>query len=217
MAIEREIKLALPQAQVATAAQFFTARAGHAGRAIRLENAYFDTPQLTLSAARSALRLRRTPQGWLQTFKTAGNATGGLHARHEWEMPVAGAALEIDALLAACDEPSAAAALRTAAPHLIELFRTDFTRTLWEIHTDAADVEAAIDQGEVVAEVNGGSPAAQVRRMPICEIELELKRGDEAVLHALADELGRLVPGLAPDNVSKAQRGYRLREATRGD
>jgi inorganic triphosphatase YgiF len=78
-------------------------------------------------------------------------------------------------------------------------------------------VEAAIDQGEVVAEVNGGSPAAQVRRMPICEIELELKRGDEAVLHALAAELGRLVPGLAPDNVSKAQRGYRLREATRGD
>lgn len=216
MAIEREIKLALPQAQVTKVTQFFTARAGHAGRAIRLENAYFDTPQLTLSAARSALRLRRTPQGWLQTFKTAGNATGGLHARHEWEMPVAGAALEIDALLAACDEPSAAAALRSAAPHLIELFRTDFTRTLWEIHTNAADVEAAIDQGEVVAEVNGGS-AAEVRRMPICEIELELKRGDEAVLHALAAELGRRVPGLAPDNISKAQRGYRLREDVRGD
>jgi triphosphatase len=39
-----------------------------------------------------------------------------------------------------------------------------------------------------------------------------LKSGDEAALHALADELRAKVPGLAPDDVSKAQRGYRLRE-----
>jgi triphosphatase len=59
----------------------------------------------------------------------------------------------------------------------------------------------------VIAEVNG-----ETRRAPILEVELELKSGDEAALHALAEELGAHVPGLAPDDISKAQRGYKLRE-----
>jgi inorganic triphosphatase YgiF len=151
--------------------------------------------------------LRHTPEGWLQTFKTVGNAKDGLHSRHEWEMPVAGEKLEIEALLRECDEPSAANALRQAAPELIELFRTNFTRTLWHVNVDGSDIEAAIDQGDVLAEVNG-----EPRSTPILEVELELKSGDEAALNTLAAELGKAIPGLAPDNVSKAQRGYQLRE-----
>jgi triphosphatase len=210
MGIEREIKLALPRDQVDAALHFLTARAGAAGRDVRLANVYFDTPALTLANAKSALRLRHTPDGWLQTFKTVGAAQDGLHARHEWEMPVAGAALEAGRLIDECErsgEAAVAAALREAAPSLIALFRTDFTRTLWTLDTGNAQVEAAVDQGEIVAEVNG-----ETRRMPICEIELELKDGDEAALHALAAELRAALPGLAPDDISKAQRGYRLRE-----
>ncbi|QQC63381.1 CYTH domain-containing protein [Paraburkholderia ginsengisoli] len=206
MGMEREIKLALPAGQVQAATQWFVARTGEQGRPVELVNIYFDTPQLALAGSKSALRLRQTPDGWLQTFKTVGEAKDGLHSRHEWEMPVAGAKLEIDALLRACDEPSAAAALRDAAPTLIDLFRTNFTRTLWHVETDGAEIEAAIDQGDVLAEVDGDK-----RRAPISEVELELKSGDEAALHALAVELGKRVSGLAPDNVSKAQRGYRLR------
>jgi triphosphatase len=89
---------------------------------------------------------------------------------------------------------------------LIELFRTNFTRTLWNVELDGSEVEAAIDQGDVIAEVNG-----ETRRAPISEVELELKGGDEAALHALAKKLGKQVEGLAPDNISKAQRGYQLR------
>ncbi|MBB2932876.1 CYTH domain-containing protein [Paraburkholderia silvatlantica] len=207
MGIEREIKLALPRDQVDAALRLFETRAGKPGRAIRLENIYFDTPALALARARSALRLRRAPEGWLQTFKTVGMAQNGLHARHEWEMPVAGEALEIDRLLHECDEAGVSTALSDAAADLIPLFRTDFTRTLWTLEVDGARVEAAIDQGEVTAEVNG-----ETRRTPICEIELELKSGDEAALHSLAAELAQALPGLAPDDVSKAQRGYRLRE-----
>ncbi|WP_027800480.1 CYTH domain-containing protein [Paraburkholderia dilworthii] len=206
MGMEREIKLLLPAAQVAAAVRWFVARTGNEGRAIKLSNIYFDTPQLTLAASKSALRLRHTPDGWLQTFKTVGSATNGLHSRHEWEMSVAGEALEIDALLRECDEPTAAQALREAAPRLIELFRTDFTRTLWHVSVDGSEVEAAIDQGNVLAEVNG-----ELRRAPISEIELELKSGDEAALHTLSTELGKQVAGLAPENISKAQRGYQLR------
>ncbi|MGF6766302.1 triphosphatase [Paraburkholderia sp. GAS33] len=207
MGMEREIKLALPADQIDAATRWFVARTGTAGRPIALANIYFDTPALTLARSKSALRLRHTPDGWLQTFKTAGNASAGMHSRHEWEMPVAGEKLEIDALLHACDEPTVAAALRGAAPDLMELFRTNFTRTLWQVAHSGATVEAAIDQGDVIAKVDG-----ETRRAPILEVELELKSGDEAALHALADELRAKVPGLAPDDVSKAQRGYRLRE-----
>ena len=207
MSIESEIKLTLPAGQVAAATAFFVARTGEAGRDVRLENIYFDTPGLTLARSKSALRLRRTPDGWLQTFKTAGSAKGGLHSRHEWEMPVSGEALEIDALLRACEAPDVAATLREAAPDLIELFRTNFTRTLWHMQHNGADIEAAIDLGEVIADANG-----ETRRAPISEIELELKNGGEAALHALAQALSANIPGLAPDDVSKAQRGYRLSE-----
>ncbi|QBQ96586.1 CYTH domain-containing protein [Paraburkholderia pallida] len=207
MAIEREIKLALPRDQVEAALRLFEARAGVPGRAVRLENIYFDTPSLTLARAKSALRLRRAPEGWLQTFKTVGVAQSGLHERHEWEMPVAGEALEIERLLQECDEAGVSTALTQAAAALIPLFRTDFTRTLWVLEVDGAQVEAAIDQGEITADVNG-----TLRRAPICEIELELKGGDEAALRTLAKTLTQALPGLAPDDISKAQRGYKLRE-----
>jgi triphosphatase len=207
MSIEQEIKLALPPDQLAAAMRFFVARTADEGREIALANIYFDTPTLTLANAKSALRLRQTPNGWLQTFKTVGTAERGLHRRHEWEVPVDGDQLDIDALFAACDHTTAAAALRHAAPELIELFRTNFTRTLWDVVLDGAEIEAAVDRGEIIADVNG-----ETRRMPISEIELELTRGDEAALHALSAELAAQIPGLAPDDISKAQRGYRLRE-----
>ncbi|AOK28632.1 MULTISPECIES: CYTH domain-containing protein [Burkholderia] len=209
MAIEQEIKLALPAAQADAARRLLDARAGAPGRDIALANVYFDTPSLALARAKSALRLRRAPQGWLQTFKTAGTAEGGLHRRHEWEIPVAGEALDIDALISACDVAAAADALRAAAPELIALFRTDFSRTLWQIPHAGATIEAALDRGEIVAQIG-----SDMRREPICEIELELVDGDASALVALADELSAKLPGIAPDNLSKAQRGYRLRGGT---
>lgn len=206
MAIEQEIKLALPAGQIDAARRYLDTRAGAAGHEIALSNLYFDTPELALARAKSAVRLRLAPQGWLQTYKTAGSADAGLHRRHEWEMPVAGERLDIDALVAACDVPAAADALRAAAPALIALFRTDFSRTLWRIVHAGASVEAALDRGEIVAQVEG-----DVRREPICEIELELLDGDAAALQTLAAEFAAALPGVAPDNQSKAQRGYQLR------
>ncbi|HWX12020.1 MAG TPA: CYTH domain-containing protein [Trinickia sp.] len=206
MGIEREIKLALPPEQANAAAQYFFERTGDAGREVPLDNIYFDTPSLTLTQAKIALRLRKTPSGWLQTLKAAGTAEGGLHSRHEWETPVAGAALDFDVLAAVCDDAQALDVLRRAVPQLCEIFRTRFTRRLWRLTVGGAQIEAAIDRGEVTAEVDGAT-----RRTPISEIELELMEGDESALHTLAAELSSKVPGLAPENVNKAQRGYRLR------
>ncbi len=205
MALEQEIKLALPAAQIDAARRTLTAYAGAAGREISLSNIYFDTPLHALAHARSALRLRQTPQGWQQAFKTAGSVAAGLHRRHEWEMPVAGAQLDLAALLALCEVPTAAEALRQAAPQLIPLFRTDFSRTLWQVTHAGAMIEAALDHGAIIAQIG-----ATTRRAPLCEIELELISGDETTLQTLATRLTTALPELALDNSTKAQRGYQL-------
>ncbi|MBB3213175.1 inorganic triphosphatase YgiF [Herbaspirillum sp. Sphag1AN] len=169
-----------------------------------LLSTYFDTPELTLKHHRSALRVRKTPHAWIQTFKGGGGAAAGLHQRHEWESEVAGPALELESLLPLIDQPAAKAIL--AQPGLVErlqpLFTTDFERTAWMLHL-AQDtvVELALDQGKVSA---GESTA------PICEIELELKQGQLPVLLAFSQELRQLLP-LQPSNISKAQRGFALR------
>ena len=206
MGIEREIKLALPPELADAALGCLAELTQDEGRDVPLDNIYFDTPSLALTNAKIALRLRKTPEGWLQTLKAAGTAEGGLHSRHEWEMPVSTDRLDIDALERVCDDSAARDTLRRAAPQLGEIFRTRFTRRLWRLEHEGAQIEAAIDRGEVTAEVDG-----ETRREPISEIELELLGGDEHALHALAAELRTALPGLAPENINKAQRGYRLR------
>jgi triphosphatase len=221
MGIEREIKLSLPFTHVEAARRLLNELAGHAGRARTLVNIYFDTPEGALAQARGALRLRHTPDGWVQTLKFGGGARNGLHSRQEWEMPVASEKLEFDTLLAHCDDAAAASAVRSVASRVEPLFRTDFVRTLWMLDWQNAAIEAALDIGEVSANVAG-----ETRRAPICEIELELKStpggvGVEcaeascavagAALDALAAIVQQRVPGVVPDDVSKAERGYRLR------
>ncbi|KAG0162136.1 hypothetical protein DFQ28_005540 [Apophysomyces sp. BC1034] len=212
MSIEREIKLALPASQIRHAHALFAELTRHDGRAVALASLYFDTPERQLARAHGALRLRRTPDGWLQAFKFGGGASDGVHSRYEWEMAVAGEALEFDALLAACDNDRAGAVLRDAALTIVPLFRTDFTRTLWQIEWSGKRIEAALDIGEVKADVDGAT-----RRAPICEIELELKDAADDASHVALDALAAVVkerlPGTAPEDISKAERGYQLRDA----
>nr|WP_284507193.1 CYTH domain-containing protein [Caballeronia sp. ATUFL_M2_KS44] len=196
----------MPPSQHDDVARFFDERTGP-GKPMKLGNVYFDTPSLALAEAKSALRLRRTPDQWLQTYKTLGEAKAGLHSRHEWELPVQGEALEIDALVAACDDDAARDALQAAAPELIALFRTDFTRIVWDVEREGSQIEVALDSGEITADVDG-----ETRRAEISEVEIELKSGDADALEMLAAELRGAFPELDPEDDSKAQRGYRLRE-----
>jgi inorganic triphosphatase YgiF len=206
VAIEREIKLALPPSKHDDVARFFDKRSGP-GQRIELENVYFDTPALALAKARAALRLRRTPDAWLQTYKTVGESRAGLHQRHEWELPVKGEALEIDAMLEECDDPQARDALEDAAPRLIAVFRTDYSRIIWNVEHDGACIEAALDLGDITADVDG-----EKRRAGISELELELKSGDENALYTLSAELRGAFLHLQPEDASKAERGYGLRK-----
>ncbi|BCQ24287.1 CYTH domain-containing protein [Caballeronia sp. NK8] len=206
MGIERELKLALAPSQHDDVARFFDERTG-AGKPIELANVYFDTPDCALAKAKSALRLRRTPEQWLQTYKTLGKSVAGLSNRQEWELPVEGEALEFGTLLDACDDDAAHEALERAAPDVIALFKTDFRRLVWDIEREGSQIEVALDLGEITADVDG-----ETRRAEISELELELKSGEESALSMLAAELRGAFPELVPEDLSKAQRGYLLRE-----
>ena len=65
-------------------------------------------------------------------------------------------------------------------PRLQPLFTTHFQREIWLITTGNSEIEVAFDQGEVTA----GDLSE-----PLCEIELELKRGERQDLLAFAQQL----------------------------
>ena len=80
--MEIEFKLRLP----ATAVPDLLADpllAGVKSARKRLDNIYFDTPAFDLAQAKTSLRLRKDGLHWLQTVKSGGSASAGLHQRHE--------------------------------------------------------------------------------------------------------------------------------------
>ena len=173
-----------------------------------LYSIYFDTPGLHLKQHRSALRVRQVGKDWIQTYKGGGSVAAGLHQRHEWECLVSGPQIALPLLLPLIDHPAAQAAL--ALPGLAEqlqaVFSTRFERTCWQVRwTDGTEIELALDLGVVEATGQDG-PVSE----PICELELELKSGTTAGLLAFSQALHAALD-LKPSNISKAQRGFALR------
>jgi inorganic triphosphatase YgiF len=149
-----------------------------------------------------------------------GEARDGLHVRHEWEQAVKGEALELPRLIAACDVPATADILRAEGANVVAQFETNFVRRLWRyVAGDGTVVEIALDRGDVAVETGG-----RRHTEPLLEVELELldapdddRNGQgERILQALARDLRRVLPELHGDDVSKAQRGYRLRQKVLG-
>lgn len=217
MAREIELKLAVPAGAHDALVGWLDTHAQAAG-SVELANVYYDTPDQVLARNRAALRVRLHGSQWLQTLKTAAVSTAGLSARHEWEVPLQSDALSVDAFVAH-NAAEAADYVRPHADHLAPLFRTDFKRRLWHVAADGGDIEIALDAGAILI------PGTNARE-PIDELELEWKPAagstlsEDAIaqrLHAWTQTLRAAVPGLAPLDISKAQRGYQLRAKTTGD
>jgi inorganic triphosphatase YgiF len=173
------------------------------GSSQRLLNTYFDTPELALQQRRMAVRERMAGTQWLLTVKTAGQSTGGLSRRQEWEGPTTPGALGFDTLV---DDASLAAELMALHPQLKALFCTDFERQRWVIAHEGAQIEVALDQGHIHV------PGTTLQE-PLLELELELLSGPESALLTLADVLRQTPQGpvaLTPSDTSKAQRGMAL-------
>ena len=198
MSHEIELKLTLPQKSLPALRRHpLIAEAPRDGRACTLENTYFDTIDLELRERRMAVRTRKAGSRWLQTVKCAAESVAGLSARPEWEQPYANACFDFSAI----DRDDVRKRLEELQPRLVPVFTTHFRReTVILTPREGVKVLAMIDNGHI---------EAAERSQPLCELELELVEGDPAELYALAQQLAETLP-LTPENVSKAERGYRL-------
>ena len=205
---EIELKLALPTSDATLLFDGLAKTSTLAKRAavhLNLHNIYFDSPAQTLRQARIALRLRRfdsdgNKEGhWLQTLKIGGQSDSALSQRGEWEVPVPGPQLSLQALQ---DTPwtefdPRGEVFRSLSP----CFTTRFKRVSWQVRRrDGTQLEVSLDLGDVVA----GTKTA-----PICELELELLAGQPEALFGIAHSLSQSLAVL-PLNASKSERGYTL-------
>lgn len=205
---EIEFKFGVPDPQVPAVAAELDA---HGPVKVSLFHArYFDTPDDRLARAGLSLRLRQEDKRWVQTLKLS-SANGNL-ARAEHEVALDSVAKgkppRLDPrrhdgsaagqALAAVLAEAAAAAGKPAK--LVARYGTRVVRRSSQIHLDGSVIEASLDQGHV---------EAGARRLPLCELELELKQGDVAALARLARRwLRRHALWLGAE--AKSERGRRL-------
>jgi triphosphatase len=161
-----------------------------------LVSTYFDTPDRTLHKAGVYLRLRESGGRVVQTIKAA-KSSAELLERYEWERELTGRSPDLGAAKGTPLEklltPEVRASLQPA-------FETRVARRIHRIARDGSEIEAAIDRGEI---------ATATHSCPVCELELELKRGEVKELFRLARILGEDVP-LRLEVKTKAERGYEL-------
>lgn len=163
---------------------------------IRMRTTYYDTEDGFLEKRRWMLRLRTENDRSVVTMKTPGEG----HTRGEWEV-------ESDYLdealekLAALGAPQELAALQpdTLAP----ICGASFTRITAELRL--SEDTACMICGDV-GELTGGGKSAL-----LCELELELKHGNEAELTAFAQNLMETYH-LSEQPLSKLQRARALAE-----
>ncbi len=163
------------------------------GPARTLVSTYYDTPDLKLRGQGLSLRVRANGKGNVQTVKTAADRAG-LLARGEWEAKLPSASPDP----AATPDSPLEKALNGGV--LASRFEVVVERRKRLVKRDGAEVELSLDAGEV---------RAGDKRVPIAELEFELKKGEPSALFRLAEPLfDAATPRLSAR--SKGETGYGL-------
>ncbi len=177
----------------------------------RLQARYFDTAKGALAARGLVVRMRKEGQRWVQTAK---EPTGALLKRLEHNVALsrqpAGKEPGID-LARHAGTPvgkAIAQALDLKAgedyPDLSPLYETDVRRISRLVEHDGSVLEIALDQGRILS----GN-----KSLPICELEVELKKGQPGHAVALARQWCS-EHSLSLSSITKSMKGQRL---CRGD
>jgi triphosphatase len=212
---EIELKFQIPEAALAPVRAELAQLAQGQDADLRLRAAYFDTPDRKLGAARMALRVRQEGPDWVQTLKAGGsNTMMRLEDNQTAHAPKHGQAIQADLGRHAGDAREALMHVLGWLPDqdptgahagLVELYRTDITRTRVQITVGQGTshegvVELALDLGHIHA-----GPLS----VPVRELEIESVSGHPmAVIEAGRDWVTR--HGLWLDTQTKAHRGDRL-------
>jgi inorganic triphosphatase YgiF len=199
---ELELKLELPPATVPALNKLPLFRARKIAPQQKTEvSVYFDTDKHKLRKKGLILRVRRVGNRYVQTIKASGNS--GSFERDEWEAEISGNRPDLRLARGTALEPLANKKLRR---QLKPLFETRVRRTLYPVRDDRRAIALTIDRGTIAS----GSCSTKV-----CEIELELQRGNVGDLFDVARGLIQAVPaGLAVK--SKSERGYELLDKQQG-
>ncbi len=196
---EIELKLEVPANSIARLTRSSVLSGGKAAsrKPATLVSVYFDTKKLKLRNNGLSLRVRRIGRRHVQTIKEDSGESAALFSRSEWEHEIHGKQPDLDSARHTTLAPLLGKKLRRG---LTPLFETHIQRTVYPIRKGHSEIELTIDKGRIDA----GS-----RSSPVCEVELELKRGELADLFATARELAKEVP-VQLGVRSKAARGYSL-------
>jgi len=160
---------------------------------ISMETTYFDTPSGALHRRKWMLRLRKENGTSVCTLKIP--LPDG--SRGEWETDGACLSAAIQTLLAQGCPPALA---HFAEEGLIPQCAARFVRLTKRLAMGSSTVELALDQGQLLA---------GIRCLPISEVEIELKTGQDADCTAFAEHLASQFQ-LTPEPQSKAQRAFSL-------
>lgn len=194
---EIELKLAAsPEAlETLRGADLIARHARNQGVTRRLDAVYYDTPDRLLDRNGLSLRVRRSGKRHVQTLKRSGS--GDPLSRDEWEVALPDGTLDLALLpLAEIGEPLASLSAGQLAP----VFTTRIRRRLRRLDYAGALIEIAFDDGTI---------EAGEKRLPVAEVELELKEGEAAALYELGLALLDIA-ALQLETQSKSARGYGL-------
>jgi len=203
--LEVELKLAAHVRDLPRVRRALLEVAGHS-RAPRtmLVSTYYDTADRRLARRQLVLRVRRQRHRYIQAVKSQAVSGAAAARRGEWEDVIAGERPDLSAPNSGEHLPEA-----IGEHKLHPLFSTEVRRAVVPIRLDAStEVEVALDEGFV-------RTADGERSEPICEVELELKRGDAAALYELPLRLLDVAP-LRIEMRTKAERGYQLLDGAAG-
>jgi inorganic triphosphatase YgiF len=192
---ELEVKLELPLASIAGLRKSLLLRKLKAPRQSTEVSVYFDTDKHKLRKKGVMLRVRRVGRHYTQTIKA--NGTMSPFARSEWEGGIAGREPDLNLAKGTALEPLLTKKLRR---RLRPLFETRVRRTVYPVADGTHAIELTVDRGTI---------DTGTQKLPLCEIELELKRGSAAKLFELARELTAEFPVRLAVK-SKSERGYEL-------
>lgn len=177
----------------------------------QLTSIYYDTPDWHLKKAHTSLRVRHMEGSWFQAVKSAGKVINGLHTRMEWEDLLTSSTPDFTKI--AHTEMGAFFSDKALQKALRPIFVTEMQRTEWQLHLPDGHIELSLDIGHVTTCPTSTHTQAGLGlhndKIEVCEIELELKQGEEAILVNFAKALQQDIQ-LTEENTSKAGLGYAL-------